>query len=251
MNGFENNIFSMVNSMMNQPEFEKMAKHFENQMQEQMQKYKESQSSKNGENSKNGETSKNTESSSPKTDSSTPKTTESSTPKTTESSTPKTTNSNKTPCAARMGCPLMFGPRMFEAELKSALNSNKTANSKQATSKQATSKQPTSVSIPLKRFNPENVEINLNKNGLVTVTASRENTEESNRNGQRKTTIMIEETCQLPGYLVDNGLLGSVQSKFHNGFLVLSFPEDPKLVAEREAEERKNSPIEIPILMED
>merc|ERR1711881_554745 len=139
-----------------------------------------SQSSKNGENSKNGETSK-----------------------TTESSTPKTTNSNKTPCAARMGCPLMFGPRMFEAELKSALNSNKTANSKQATSKQ-----PTSVPIPLKRFNPENVEINLNKNGLVTVTASRENTEESNRNGQRKTTIMIEETCQLPGYLVDNGLLG-------------------------------------------
>jgi len=246
MNGFENNIFSMVNSMMNQPEFEKMAKHFENQMQEQMQKYKESQSSKSGENSKNDESSKNTESSSPKTDSSTPKTTESSTPKTTESSTPKTTNSNKTPCAVRMGCPLMFGPRMFEAELKSALNSNKSANSKQATSKQ-----PTSVSIPLKKFNPENVEINLNKNGLLTVTASRENTEESNRNGQRKTTVMIEETCQLPGYLVDNGLLGSVQSKFHNGFLVLSFPEDPKLVAEREAEERKNSPIEIPILMED
>merc|ERR1711877_98542 len=50
----------------------------------------------------------------------------------------------------------------------------------------------TTVSIPLKRFTPEQVQ--LNKNGLVTVTASRENTEESNRNGQRKTTIMIEET---------------------------------------------------------
>merc|ERR1719463_603075 len=98
---------------------------------------------------------------------------------------------------------------------------------------------------------PEKVQLNMNKNGLVTVTASRENTEESNRNGQRKTTIMIEETCQLPGYLVDNDLLKTVESKFHDGFLVLSFAEDPKIVEEREAEERKNAPIEIPIMMED
>merc|ERR1712036_38152 len=110
---------------------------------------------------------------------------------------------------------------------------------------------PNSVSIPLRRFSPEQVQLNMNKNGLVTVTASRENTEESNRNGQRKTTIMIEETCQLPGYLVDNDLLKTVESKFHDGFLVLSYPEDPKIVEEREAEERKNAPIEIPIMMED
>merc|ERR1712039_109116 len=110
---------------------------------------------------------------------------------------------------------------------------------------------PTSVSIPLRRFTPEQVQLNMNKNGLVTVTASRENTEESNRNGQRKTTIMIEETCQLPGYLVDNDLLKTVESKFHNGFLVLSYAEDPKIVEEREAEERKHAPIEIPIMMED
>merc|ERR1712173_241759 len=109
----------------------------------------------------------------------------------------------------------------------------------------------TTVSIPLKRFTPEQVQLNMNKNGLVTVTASRENTEESNRNGQRKTTIMIEETCQLPGYLVDNDLLKTVESKFHDGFLVLNFAEDPKIVEEREAEERKNAPIEIPIMMED
>merc|ERR1719410_1000499 len=44
----------------------------------------------------------------------------------------------------------------------------------------------TTVSIPLKRFTAEQVQLNMNKNGLVTVTASRENTEESNRNGQRK-----------------------------------------------------------------
>merc|ERR1711874_278057 len=110
---------------------------------------------------------------------------------------------------------------------------------------------PNSVSIPLRRFTPEQVQLNMNKNGLVTVTASRENTEESNRNGQRKTTIMIEETCQLPGYLVDNDLLKTVESKFHDGFLVLSYAEDPKTVEEREAEERKNAPIEIPIMMED
>merc|ERR1712054_69561 len=110
---------------------------------------------------------------------------------------------------------------------------------------------PNSVSIPLRRFTPEQVQLNMNKNGLVTVTASRENTEESNRNGQRKTTIMIEETCQLPGYLVDNDLLKTVESKFHDGFLVLSYAEDPKIVEEREAEERKNAPIEIPIMMED
>merc|ERR1712102_189297 len=101
---------------------------------------------------------------------------------------------------------------------------------------------PTSILIPLRRFTPEQVQLNMNKNGLVTVTASRENTEESNRNGQRKTTILVEETCQLPGYLVDHGLLNSVQSKFHNGFLVLTFAEDPKVLEEREAEERKHAP---------
>merc|ERR1711963_183596 len=114
-----------------------------------------------------------------------------------------------------------------------------------------TQAKPNTVSIPLKRFSPEQVQPNMNKNGLVTITASRESTEESNRNGQRKITILVEETCQLPGYLVDHGLLNSVQRKFHNGFLVLTFAEDPKVVEEREAEERKHAPIEIPILMEE
>merc|ERR1711976_307054 len=50
------------------------------------------------------------------------------------------------------------------------------------------------VSIPLKRFSAEQVQLNMNKSGLVTITASKENIEESARNGQRKTTIMVEET---------------------------------------------------------
>merc|ERR1712039_382563 len=146
--------------------------------------------------------------------------------KTTEKScsSPKTQNSS--------ACP-MFTTRMCN------LNKNNQKSS------------PNTVSIPLRRFTPEQVQLNMNKNGLVTVTASRENTEESNRNGERKTTIMIEVTCQLPGYLVDNDLLKTVESKFHNGFLVLTFAEDPKIVEEREAEERKHAPIEIPIMMED
>merc|ERR1712035_155569 len=145
-------------------------------------------------------------------------------------SSPKTQNCSKTENSS--ACP-MFSSRMCNPIRKNQKSS------------------PNSVSIPLRRFTPEQVQLNMNKNGLVTVTASRENTEESNRNGQRKTTIMIEETCQLPGYLVDNDLLKTVESKFHDGFLVLTFAEDPKIVEEREAEERKHAPIEIPIMMED
>merc|ERR1712007_384970 len=200
MHGFEpQNMFTMMNSMMKDPEIQKFAKNFEEQMKNSM---------KDFQNSKNNET---------------PNTTENSCPS--SSSSPKTTENFS-------ACPI-FSTRMCNA---------RTNNRKSA---------PNSVSIPLRRFAPEQVQLNMNKNGLVTVTASRENTEESNRNGQRKTTIMIEETCQLPGYLVDNDLLKTVESKFHDGFLVLSYAEDPKVVEEREAEEKKNAPIEIPIMMED
>merc|ERR1711901_4749 len=103
----------------------------------------------------------------------------SSSPNTTEKScsSPKTQNCSKTENSS--ACP-MFSSRMCNPRKNNQKSS------------------PTSVSIPLRRFNPEQVQLNMNKNGLVTVTASRENTEESNRNGQRKTTILVEETCQLP-----------------------------------------------------
>lgn len=195
MHGFENNFASMLNSMMNQPQF---AQHMQN-FEEEMRKCKVN-AEKTSEHAENASTTK------------------------ADNSSPKT-------CGPRM-----FGQR-FGNQMKNCQNPKK---------------QPTSVSIPLKRFSPEQVgQLSMTKNGLITVTASRENTEESNRNGQRKTTVMVEETCQLPGYLVDHGLLGSVESKFHNGFLIVSFPEDPKFVEEREVELRKNAPIEIPILMEE
>merc|ERR1712066_292010 len=108
----------------------------------------------------------------------------------------------------------------------------------------------TKVCVPLKRFSAEQVQVNMNKSGLVTITASTEKIDESVRNGQRKTTFVVEETCQLPGYLVERELLQKVETKFNNGFLVITFPEDPKLVEEKKAEEQKNAPIEIPIMME-
>merc|ERR1711874_742559 len=209
MHGFEpQNMFTIMNSMMNDPEIQKFAKNFEEQMKNSMEEFKKS---------KNNETSNTAEKPCPSSSSS---------PKTTENtcSSPKTKNPS--------ACP------MFSARMCNPRKNNRNSS-------------PNSVSIPLRRFTPEQVQLNMNKNGLVTVTASRENTEESNRNGQRKTSIMIEETCQLPGYLVDNDLLKTVESKFHDGFLVLSYAEDPKTVEEREAEERKNAPIEIPIMMED
>merc|ERR1711976_403396 len=218
MHGFYSSNFvdmaSMMNDIMNQPEFEKMAKHFSEEMKKSFEKCQETSTGKSTEKF----TEKSSEKSSEKTADKKSEQHESSAHS--EQSTPKS-------------CPMMFRQSYCRPN----------ANKIQA--------KPNTVSIPLKRFSPEQVQLNMNKNGLVTITASRENTEESNRNGQRKTTILVEETCQLPGYLVDHDLLNSVQSKFHNGFLVLTFAEDPIVLEEREAEERKHAPIEIPILMEE
>merc|ERR1712026_27859 len=167
------NMFSIVNTMMNDPEFKKLAQNFTHTMEE-MKKAKTNENQKaSSENS------------------SSPKTTEKS------CSSPKTQNCSKSENSS--ACPMF---------------SSRTCNPRKNTQKSS----PTTVSIPLRRFTPEQVQLNMNKNGLVTVTASRENTEESNRNGQRKTTIMIEETCQLPGYLVDNDLLKTVESNFTMDF---------------------------------
>merc|ERR1712014_537354 len=222
MHGFYSSNFidmaSMMNDIMNQPEFEKMAKQFTEEMKKSFEKCQETSTGKSTEKS---------------TEKSSEKCSEKSSEKTADKKTEQTESSTHSEQSTSKSCPMMFRQSYCRP------NVNKT---------QA---KPNTVSISLKRFSPEQVQLNMNKNGLVTVTASRENTEESNRNGQRKTTIMIEETCQLPGYLVDNDLLKTVESKFHDGFLVLTFAEDPKIVEEREAEERKHAPIEIPIMMED
>merc|ERR1711879_163239 len=107
------------------------------------------------------------------------------------------------------------------------------------------------VNIPLKKFDAKQVNLNMNKQGLITVTASKEEVEETKRNGSRKTTIVVEETVQLPGYLVDNGLLNKVESKFADGFLKVSWPENPAEKATATEKENDGGPVEIPIVMED
>merc|ERR1711976_289670 len=144
----QENMFSMVNTMMNDPEFKKLAQNFEDQMKNTMEEMKKAKTNENQKASSEN--------------SSSPKTTEKS------CSSSKTRNCSKTENSS--ACPMCNPMR----------NNQKSS--------------PNSVSIPLRRFTPEQVQLNMNKNGLVTITASRENTEESNRNAQRKTTIMIEET---------------------------------------------------------
>merc|ERR1711923_674075 len=78
----------------------------------------------------------------------------SSTPKTSEKScsSPKTQNCSKTENSS--ACP------MFSSRVCNPRRNNQKSS-------------PPSVSIPLRRFAPEQVQLNMNKNGLVTVTASR------------------------------------------------------------------------------
>merc|ERR1711976_576000 len=135
------NMASMINDIMKQPEFEKMAKQFSEEMKKSFEKCPKTSTEKSSE---KNESSTNSEES-------------------TSKSSPKS-------------CPMIFRQPYCRP------NVNKTQI------------KPNTVSIPLKRFSPEQVQLNMNKNGLVTVAASRENTEESNRNGQRKITILVEET---------------------------------------------------------
>merc|ERR1711881_423470 len=108
------------------------------------------------------------------------------------------------------------------------------------------------IRIPLMRFNADQVNLNMNSKGLITVTASKEETNDTKRNGQRKTTTLVEETCQLPGYVVDGeGLLKQVESKFVNGHLVISYPENPKDVEAEEKAKAANGPVNIPIHIEE
>merc|ERR1712173_155384 len=111
---------------------------------------------------------------------------------------------------------------------------------------------PNTIRVPMMRFSADQVKLNMNSKGLITVTASKEETNDTKRNGQRKTTTLVEETCQLPGYVVDGeGLLKQVESKFVNGHLVISYPENPKDVEAEEKTKAANGPVNIPIHIEE
>ena len=140
------------------------------------------------------------------------------------------------------------------------------------------------IFVPLKNVNPKNVTINLNDKALMAISATSSVEKETNRNGLRKVTEIIEETVQLPGYLVENfvdegesstksssndqeqqsssksaettentkkpTLLTKVETKFMNNGLVISFPEKPvpKVVEpEKNDEDMIDEPCEIKI----
>merc|ERR1712018_347957 len=80
--------------------------------------------------------------------------------------------------------------------------------------------------VNLEGFKPENIEINVSKTGRVCITGSKDKVVDSGRNGQRKTTVHIQEEFDLPEYVVREKLVGKVESRFEeNGRLVFSYPK--------------------------
>merc|ERR1711881_430067 len=81
--------------------------------------------------------------------------------------------------------------------------------------------------IELPEYKQENIQVKINKSGRVNVNASKDKIVDTGRNGQRKTTVHVEQSFDLPEYLVEENMLKDVSSKFASGRLVFSFPEKP------------------------
>merc|ERR1712061_807397 len=62
--------------------------------------------------------------------------------------------------------------------------------------------------VNLEGFEPESIEINVSKTGRVCITGSKDKVADSGRNGQRKTTVHIQEEFDLPEYVVRERLIG-------------------------------------------
>merc|ERR1711976_342032 len=86
---------------------------------------------------------------------------------------------------------------------------------------------PQSLYVNLPEYKPENVQVKINKNGSVELSASKDLVVDSGRNGQRRTTTHFEQTFDLPEYLRKENLLDQVSCKFDEGRLVFSYPEMP------------------------
>lgn len=165
--------------------------------------------------------------------------------------------------------------KMFAGPGQSCGDSNKKGCFKRKATNQANHKTEgfEMIQVPMKDFKPSTVDIKVNDKGLMTIAATKEEIKETNRNGLRKTTTIVEETVQLPSYLLDHfveskpassssknaeadfemvdekkKLLAQVSTKFDNGFLVISYPEMPKTPAEEKAEKDSSSePVDIEI----
>merc|ERR1712066_286111 len=84
-----------------------------------------------------------------------------------------------------------------------------------------------SIYLNLPEYQSENIQVKINKEGRVLVNASKNKTVDTDRNGQRKTTVHMEHSFELPEYLVKEDMLKFVKSEFDNGKLVFTFPKKP------------------------
>merc|ERR1719316_2083505 len=67
------------------------------------------------------------------------------------------------------------------------------------------------IRVPLKIYDPSQVKISINDKALMTINASSEIEKETNRNGMRKSINILEETIQLPDYLLSD--LSAIEKK--------------------------------------
>ena len=85
-----------------------------------------------------------------------------------------------------------------------------------------------SLHVKLPEFQPENIHVKINKfSGRVNINASKDNTRDTGRNGQRKTTVHADYSFDLPEYLVKECMLNKIKTEFISGKLFFEFPPKP------------------------
>jgi len=91
-----------------------------------------------------------------------------------------------------------YGPYMFTRKCRSP---NRKDNRNSSDKKNPETYQ---IRVPLKIYDPSQVKISINDKALMTINASSEIEKETNRNGMRKSINILEETIQLPDYLLSD-----------------------------------------------
>jgi len=139
------------------------------------------------------------------------------------------------------------------------------------------------IRVPMKIYDPSQVKISVNDKALMTISATNETERETDRNGMRKSINILEETIQLPDYLLSDldavaaeseksgeketddkmqtstsknssetkkKLISKVTTKFERGFLIITVPNKPEEKKPEEKKEKKrsdNGPVDIEI----
>jgi len=166
-----------------------------------------------------------------------------------------------------------FGHPMFRRGCRSPNRKNCSTDKKSAETYQ--------IRVPLKIYDPSQVKISVNDKALMTISATNETERETDRNGMRKSINILEETIQLPDYLLSDldavekaaekdhdeemqtstskdsaapkkKLISKVTTKFEKGFLIITVPNKPeeKKPEEEERKEKKrvdSGPVDIEI----